>query len=64
MFGIAWPGDVSFAVENRCSDRVDAGHEVPVAELVQNFLTHPGHDPHTCNHVGRVGELHSDRSER
>ena len=68
VLGVAWPGDVAVPVENRRTNRVDTGYEVPVAQLVEDLLAHAGHDPHTHRHIGRVGELNPDlgdgRSQR
>ena len=57
---IARPRDVFLALLERSADGVKAVHEVAVlADLVQSFLTHAGHDPHGHDHVSGVSELHA-----
>ena len=65
VVGVAGPGDVLLAFLERHAHRVQAGHEVAVvAERVERAGPHPGHDPHRCRDVGRVGQLHADVGDR
>ncbi len=54
-------GDVGLARFERRADRVEAGDELALGpEHVEGPLAHAGHDPHRDDHIGRVGELHTD----
>ena len=60
VLGVARPGHVLLARLERGADRVQAGHELAVAEHLQGTRAHAGHDAHGDRHVGRVGQLHAD----
>ena len=68
VVGVARPRHVGLALGQRRADRVQARHQLAVAEHVEGALAHAGHDPHAHGDVGRVGELHADvgdgRAER
>ncbi len=66
VFGAAaWPCDVGLSGTQRCADAVHARHKRPIAaEHLEYSLAHAGHDAHVGHHIGRVGQLDADMSDR
>ena len=58
VLGVARPGDVLVPGAERDADGVEAGHEVAVvAQRLERRTSHPGHDAHVDDDVGRVRDL-------
>ena len=61
----AGPGNILLPFFQRSADGMHTGNEIAlIAEFLENFLAHTGHDVHVADHIGTVGNLDADFGNR